>query len=199
MLPIILASQSPRRSDLLEQAGIPFTVVAGDFDEKAVPVFGTAQEYAERLAEEKAVNVKERCDKGLILAADTIVVLGAEIFGKPEDRREARNMLNALSGREHLVITGISLLNTETGMLVTGSEVTRVKFAKLKQEEIESYINTGEPFGKAGGYAVQGRGELFVEEITGSFSNVVGLPLQKLRNMLADCGIDIMAYWENIC
>jgi septum formation protein len=192
MEPIILASASPRRSELLKQAGIPFAVRAGSVDEDLRKLNGDAADKAQQLAYMKASQVSKEIGKGIVLGADTIVVLDGEIFGKPADRADAFNMLSRLSGKEHFVITGLSLIDSQSGRVCMAYEQTKVKFAKLSEAEICSYISTGEPFGKAGAYAVQGVGALLVEGISGCYSNVVGLPLIRLRRMLEEFGIRIL-------
>lgn len=189
---IILASSSPRRRELLNQAGIPFTLMPGQVDEAKVELSGTPEEKAEHLAYIKALDVVKNVDKGLVLGADTIVVYEDELFGKPADERDALRMLKGLSGHEHRVITGIALIDAESGTVKKGHETTKVRFSTLTVEEIQAYIRTGEPFDKAGAYAVQGRGALFVESLNGCYSNVVGLPLKKLGNMLQEFGIKVM-------
>lgn len=189
---IILASSSPRRRELLSQAGIPFTVIPGEVDEAKVVLSGTPEQKAEQLAYMKALDVAKNVDKGLVLGADTIVVCNGEIFGKPSDEKDALRMLESLNGREHLVITGIALVDSENGVVKKGHETTKVIFSSLTAVDIQAYIKTGEPFGKAGAYAVQGRGALLVEGLNGCYSNVVGLPLNKLGKMLREFGIDIM-------
>ena len=189
---IILASSSPRRRELLSQAGIPFTVMPGEVDESKVELSGTPEQKAEQLAYVKALDIAKNVDKGFVLGADTIVVCNGEIFGKPADETDAGRMLENLSGREHLVITGIALIDAESGSVKKGHETTKVKFSELTTEEIQAYIKTGEPFDKAGAYAVQGRGALLVEGLDGCYSNVVGLPLRKLGQMLREFGIRVM-------
>ncbi len=189
---IILASSSPRRRELLNQAGIPFTVMPADVDEENAELSGMPEQKAEQLAYMKAAAVAEKTGKGLILGADTIVVCAGEVFGKPADRADARRMLSALNGRVHQVITGIALLDAAKGTARIGHEVTRVRFSQLLPEEIEAYINSREPFGKAGSYAVQGSGALMVEGIDGCYSNVVGLPLRKLYMMLKEFGVRVL-------
>ena len=188
---IILASSSPRRRDLLSMAGIPFKVWPAEVDEGSVEFDGTPAERAEKLAQLKACAVAGKVKKGLVLGADTIVVCDGRIFGKPADDDDARKMLETLNGREHLVITGIALVNAGNREIRTGHETTRVRFSRLKNREIEAYINTGEHMDKAGAYAVQGKGAFFVEGIDGCYSNVVGLPLKKLYNMLLEFGVSV--------
>jgi len=189
---IILASSSPRRRELLGQAGIPFTVMPADVDEGKAELYGTPEKNAEQLAFMKALDVAKSVGSGLVLGADTIVVCDDEVFGKPVDEDDARRMLNRLNAREHLVITGIALLDAAKGSAMVGHEVTKVRFAKLTQPEIEGYISSGEPFDKAGSYAVQGKGALLVDGIDGCYTNVVGLPLRKLFSFLREYGIDAM-------
>ncbi|HEX2947754.1 MAG TPA: Maf family protein [Clostridia bacterium] len=192
---IILASSSPRRRELLTQAGIPFTVMPGDVDEGSVKLYGTPSQKAEQLARMKAEDVAKKVGKGIVLGADTIVVCDDEIFGKPADEEHARRMLENLSGRIHLVITGVALVNAETGETKSGHEITKVSFAELTKDEIEAYLKTGEHLGKAGAYGIQGKAALFVKSLNGCYSNVVGLPLQRLYRMLAQLGINA-AEWN---
>ncbi len=192
---IILASSSPRRRELLTQAGIPFTVMPGGVDESRAKLFGTPSQKAEQLARMKAEDVAKQVDKGIVLGADTIVVCDDEIFGKPADEAHARRMLEHLSGRTHLVITGVALMNAETGEIKSGHEITKVSFAELTKDEIEAYLKTGEHLGKAGAYAIQGKAAMFVKSLNGCYSNVVGLPLQRLYRMLTQLGINA-AEWN---
>lgn len=191
MEPIILASASPRRRELLTQARIPFVIQPSDFDE-ALEMTGSPAEIAEALAYCKALDVAEKTTGSLVLGADTIVVLDDVIFGKPADDGEAFKMLSNLSGREHSVITGIALIDSDKGTVRKGHEITKVRFAELTPEEIRYYISTGEPEGKAGAYAVQGIGAMLVEGIEGCYANVVGLPLMRLRKMLEYFNIYVM-------
>ena len=190
---IILASSSPRRSELLSRAGIPFRIMPGDVDESKVKLSGTPARKAEELAYIKARSVAEKVEGDIVLGADTIVVCEDEIFGKPRDEADAFRMLERLNGREHIVITGVALIDAASEKAVTGHETTMVRFASLTENEITAYIKTGEPFGKAGAYAAQGRGAMLVENINGCYSNVVGLPLRKLAKMLGEFGINV---WE---
>jgi len=189
---IILASSSPRRRELLSQAGIPFIVMPADVDEENAELYGNPEQKAEQLAYMKASAVAKKIGKGLVIGADTIVVCAGEVFGKPADRTDARRMLTTLNGREHQVITGIALLDAAGGTSRIGHEVTTVRFSQLLPEEIEAYINSEEPFDKAGSYAVQGRGALMVDGIEGCYTNVVGLPLRKLYIMLKEFGVQVL-------
>jgi septum formation protein len=192
---IILASSSPRRRELLSLAGIPFRVLPGEVDERNAAFDGTPAEKAEGLARLKACTVAEKVKKGLVLGADTIVVCNGTIFGKPVDGDDARRMLESLNGREHSVITGVALVDAKSGHIRTGHEVTKVRFSRLSAKEIDAYIGTGEYTDKAGAYAVQGKGAFFVEGIDGCYSNVVGLPLKKLYNMLREFGVSV---WDGL-
>jgi septum formation protein len=192
---IILASSSPRRRELLSLAGIPFRVMPGEVDEGGVEFDGTPAEMAEKLAQLKACAVAEKVKEGLVLGADTIVVCDGRIYGKPVDDDDARRMLETLSGREHTVITGIALVNAGNREIWTGHEVTKVRFSRWNKWEIDAYIATGEHKDKAGAYAVQGKGAFFVESICGCYSNVVGLPLKKLYNMLLEIGVPV---WDGL-
>jgi nucleoside triphosphate pyrophosphatase len=173
---LILASQSPRRSELLRNAGIPFRVRVRPVEE--VRRAGEdPREYAVRLAREKAEAAREDTAE-VVLGADTIVVLGEIVLEKPADAAEARVMLAALSGREHTVITGICLLHS--GGAIADYESTQVRFAPLDVEEIDAYVASGEPMDKAGAYAIQGLASKFVERIEGCYFNVMGLPVARV-------------------
>lgn len=178
---LILASRSPRRAELLTAAGIDFTVRVADIDE--TPRAGEAPEdYALRLAREKASAV-DASEKETVLAADTIVVLDGEIMGKPRDASDARRMLTALSGRRHDVITAVCLRSGEEAH--AEAVVTGVWFAPLTDAEIDWYVASGEPMDKAGAYGIQGLASRFVERIEGSYSNVVGLPVAVVYQLLS--------------
>jgi septum formation protein len=185
--PIILASNSPRRKELLKQVGLAFLSDAANVDEHILP--GEFPEmYAERVALEKAMAVKSRTKSGIIIGADTIVVLDNTILGKPVDHRDAEHMLSMLSGNMHRVITGLALVDAEKERKLTGHEVTRVWFHTLTRERILSYVRTGEPLDKAGAYGIQGKGALLVDRIDGCYFNVVGLPLSFLDKLLTNFG-----------
>jgi septum formation protein len=178
-LNLVLASGSPRRSELLRAAGIDFTVRVADVDEKVLPN-ELPRDYVVRLSREKARAVA--ADGEVVLGADTTVVALNEIIGKPEDAKDAERMLRLLSGKWHEVLTGVSLVS---GSQVSSDvAVTRVKFSKLSDEEINWYVASGEPMDKAGAYGIQGYASRFVERIEGSYSNVVGLPVQMVYRML---------------
>ncbi len=189
MQEIILASASPRRAELLKRIGIAFRVVPSDVDE-ALEGDLDARSLALKLACRKAMAVAARYPGALVLAADTVVCCEGEILGKPEDHRDAARMLQLLSGRTHEVSTGVVLRREITGHHREEVVTTRVTFRRLSREEILGYIATGEPFDKAGGYGIQGYGALLVEGIEGCYSNVVGLPLARLGEMLREFGVD---------
>ena len=188
--PVILASNSPRRRELLAQIGLSFQIDPADVDESLLP-HETPEGYAMRVALDKARVAAARAGKGIIIAADTIVVLGDTVLGKPADPRDAERMLCLLSGRMHQVITGVALMDAETGKILTDRAVTRVWFRKLAPEEIAAYVSTREPLDKAGAYGIQEKGSLLVDKIEGCFFNVVGLPLSLLGVMLRDFGITL--------
>lgn len=189
--PIILASNSPRRRDLLRQIGLDFTVEPADVDERALP--GESPEtYAVRVALEKARVASQRAGAGVVIAADTIVVLDADILGKPADHRDAERMLAMLSGRMHRVITGLAVMDAATGKALVRVSETKVWFRHLSPDDITWYVGTGEPLDKAGAYGIQGKGALLVSRIEGCYFNVVGLPLSLLFEMLRDLGINLL-------
>ena len=174
---IILASQSPRRRELLSKMGYEFICDAADVDEH---VQGQAREIVGILARRKAHAVLARHKTGVIIASDTLVSLDGAPLGKPGDEAEAVRMLRALSGREHEVFSGVCLLNAATGREQTRVVRTEVTFRQLSEEEIRDYVATGEPMDKAGAYAIQGKGAHLVERYDGDFDNIVGLPVGRL-------------------
>jgi septum formation protein len=184
----ILASSSPRRRELLSSLGLQFQVVPAEIREIPSP-HEAARDFAVRVAEKKALVVGTEYPHAWVIAADTIVAVEGEILGKPRDREDAKRMLLQLADREHVVLTGYVLLNTAARKKLGGVEETRVKINALEEREIAWYINTGEPFDKAGGYAIQGKGAFMVEWIEGSYTNVVGLPLCQLIRLFKDAGI----------
>ena len=179
---IVLASASPRRAELLRAAGIGFDVQPADVDETIAPG-ESANEYVSRLAEAKARLVYERDGRRVVLAADTAVVVDEHILGKPLDDGDAARMLRMLSGRTHQVLTAVSVFHP--GQIVdTRVDATTVEFAPLSDMDINWYVSSGEPMDKAGAYAVQGLASRFVTRIEGSYSNVVGLPVALVYQML---------------
>jgi septum formation protein len=187
--PIVLASRSPRRSQLLAQIGVPHEVLALDFDEARLP--GEApQAFVERLARDKALHARTARTGGrLLLAADTIVVLDGTIFGKPRDEPGAVGMLRALSGRCHEVMTAVAVCDGSA--VRTAVSVSRVTFRELGEAECRAYWDTGEPADTAGAYAVQGLGAVFIERLEGSYSGVMGLPLFETARLLQAAGVPV--------
>ena len=189
--PIILASQSPRRRELLNQIGLIFTTDPADVVER-MRENEPAEEYAVRLSRDKAHAAAVRRNAGIVIAADTIVVADGVVLGKPLDDRDAERMLRLLSGRDHEVITGVSIVDIETGKERSATSVTRVWFRDLTSAEISGYAASGEPLDKAGAYGIQEKGALLVRKIEGCYSNVVGLPLSLLVELLKEFGISIL-------
>jgi nucleoside triphosphate pyrophosphatase len=173
---IVLASASPRRADLLTAIGVGFELAPSNILERPHPDEAPA-DYIMRLARAKVIEVARRREAGLVIGADTIVVLDGRLMGKPEDESDAERMLKMLSGKWHAVMTGVSLYDVSTKREVADYDKTLVKFAALTEKEIDWYVKTGEPMDKAGAYAIQGRGAMFIDEIAGNYHNVVGLPI----------------------
>jgi len=178
---LILASQSPRRAEILTSVGWPFEAIPADIDESRFES-EDALGYVLRLAQTKAETVAARVTSGRVLGADTVVVVDQEILGQPRDDDDARRMLSLLSGKWHEVVTGVALFSESQTSLA--HQTTRVRFAALTNEEIEWYVSTGEPKGKAGAYAIQGQGALFIQEIHGDYYNVVGLPVRLVYELV---------------
>ncbi len=179
---LVLASASPRRRELLGNAGIAHEVMAADVDE-SVLAGETARACAERLAREKAMAVAKKRPEDWVLGADTVVVVSGQILGKPSDAEDARRMLRMLAGRTHEVITGVCLVGPGT-TVDTRSEVTLVEMAAISEDEIAAYAESGEPMDKAGAYAIQGRASRWIPRIEGDYSNVVGLPVALVWRMI---------------
>lgn len=205
MKKIILGSSSIRRKALLSQIGLIFEIEKPEIDEKLNPRLkpkGNVENISllkanaiyEKLKLKKLLNTENRIRNNekngyIIITADTFVVFDGEIIGKPEDKKKAKKVLSKLSGKSHTVVTGFTILDTSTKKTITRSVDTKVSFRKLSLKEIDSYIKTGEPMDKAGGYGMQGLGAIFVESIEGDPFNVVGLPLQALSEELKKFGI----------
>ena len=195
MLQFILASQSPRRQQLLRQIGIAdFEIIVPDADETYDPALSPEQ-IVSSISRKKAEAVRPLAKDALVIAADTMVFLDGLRLGKPKTQEEAREMLTALSGRTHHVCTGVTVCRGP--QVFTESETTSVTFRPLTGWEIARYVLTGEPMDKAGSYGVQGLGALFVEHIDGDYFNVMGLPLCRLGRMLGKFGVDLFLQEEN--
>ena len=185
---IILASQSPRRKELLGLFHIPFTVRVADVDETLIPGAAAEAEVA-RLSRMKALAVPREADD-IVIAADTIVVCDGHVLGKPHNEDEAKDMLQLLSGRDHQVMTGMTVLRGDSAAVVT--EVTDLHFRELTHREIDAYVASGEPMDKAGAYGIQGGAALFCQRLDGDYYNVVGLPVCRLTQILRTMAPELM-------
>lgn len=188
---IILASASPRRKEILEATGLKFSIDAGDYEEdmnlKLKP-----HQLAKFLSSEKAGIIAVKHTNALVIAADTFIVFKDILLGKPNTREEALRMLTLLNGKSHSVITGFTIIDTNTKKKLSRSVETRVYFRKMTASEIEAYIKTGEPLDKAGAYAIQGIGAVIVKKIEGDYFNVMGLPLSSLTEALKKFGVSVL-------
>jgi len=180
---LVLASASPRRAEILRNIGWPFEAVAANIDESRYD-HEDAPTYVKRVAREKAEDVRARLPGATIVAADTVVVVDGEILGKPRDDEDARRMLRLLQGRRHDVLTGVTVFHGNGDKPRITHESTEVIFAEMDDDEIGWYIDTGEPMDKAGAYAIQGLGARFIKGIRGDYSNVVGLPVRVLYELI---------------
>lgn len=185
---VILASASPQRAALLAERGYSFRVVEPNVDEGIRPGASPSAE-AERLARAKAEDVAARVGPAVVIAADTIVALGGEILGKPRDRAHAAEMLRRLSGTCHQVITGLCVLDTGTGRRGSESVSTAITMRKMSEAEVQAYVASGEADGKSGAYAIQETADRYVLRVEGSFTNVVGLPMERLQQILESFGV----------
>jgi septum formation protein len=185
---LILASQSPRRRYLLEQAGLTFAVIPSTFDEGSILLTNPA-DYVKTLAESKADAVARQYPGSWVIGADTIVTIDNAVLGKPGDPREARQMLERLSGQSHVVYTGYAVVCRNRRIAINNAIKTEVQFKDLTEDEIDWYIQTGEPFDKAGAYAIQGMGTFLVRRINGSYTSVVGLPVCEVIETLIKIGV----------
>jgi septum formation protein len=190
--PLVLASSSLRRAQYLRELGFSFRRVAPEIDERRLRS-EPARRYVSRLAIEKALAVARRFPSSWVVGADTTVVVDGAFLGKPKDAGDARRMLKRLSGRSHRVVSGIALARLEDRYLRHRTATTRVFFRPLSRREVHRYVGTGEPLDKAGAYGIQGKGGLLVERIEGSFSNVVGFPLEKFFELWRGAGNDLPA------
>jgi septum formation protein len=194
-LPIILASGSPRRKEILSRLGVDFILAPADVDENAIP-YSSPREFAIKAAFAKVCAVEPKFERGVIIGVDTIVVLNRKVYGKPNGPSDARRMLQELSGNTHSVISGIAVKETGKSTLLDAVE-TKVSFRDLTEGDIADYVASGEPLDKAGAYAVQGIGRRLIDHIDGDYYNVVGLPISRLLDMM-DLYIDTSVYRCNL-
>ncbi len=197
MKKIILASASPRRQSILKQAGIPFEILISEVEEDWSSQV-SPYDVVKSLSMKKALAVNEMVNEPcIIIAADTVVTLHGKIMGKPKDADDAYNILKKLQGRKHAVYTGVTIINKEKDGFELKNIIdnTDVYMRKMSDAEIDAYIATNEPFDKAGAYAIQEKGSLFIEKIEGDYYNVVGLPLVKVYNALQEFGIELVNTW----
>ena len=188
---IILASASPRRKEIVEKTGLKFKVYESDYKEE-LDLGLKPHALARFFSSEKARDVARRHRNALVIAADTIVVLRGRLFGKPRNEEQAKEMLKALSGKAHSVITGFTIIDMAGKKEISRSVESKVFFKRLSEDEIETYIRSGEPLDKAGAYGVQGLGAILVKRIEGDFFNVVGLPLNALAESLKKFGVNVL-------
>ena len=185
MTGLVLASQSPRRQELLKLLGHPFTVMVADVDETALSGEAPGR-HVTRLAEAKAATIGRMVSDSIVIGADTVVVIDGGILGKPVSREDAHDMLARLAGRTHEVYTGYALYNTATGHAMSGCEVTGVRMREMTPALIERYLDTGESFDKAGAYGIQGYGAALIRSVSGCYFTVMGLPLMRLMEALSE-------------
>ncbi|MGI6492974.1 MAG: Maf family protein [Pelotomaculum sp.] len=188
---IVLASASPRRAELLRQVGLEFEVMVSEVEETLTPGLEPAAQV-ELFALRKANAVAAALDRGIVIGADTVVVQGGRVLGKPVDAQEAVEMLQLLQGKGHEVYTGVALVDARSSVKLVEHVMTRVFFNAMSEETIRRYVATGEPLDKAGAYAVQGRAALFINRLEGCYYNVVGLPLARLATMLKKLECEII-------
>ncbi len=191
MKKIILASSSPRRKQLLQILGLPFIVVSSNIEEKLDPKL-FPREQVELLSRQKAEAVGKKFDDALIIAADTMVSYKGKLFGKPEDKEDAKKMLGQLSGTQHTIVTGFTILDTKTKKCVTKSTETKIWFRRITQQEIADFIKREKPFDKAGAYAIHELAAVFVRKIEGDYMGAVGLSIFQVAKVLKEFGIEVL-------
>jgi septum formation protein len=190
MRKIILASASPRRKEILRKTGLNFSICTSDYKED-INLSLKPRALAKFLSRKKAETVAHKYKNAIIIAADTFIVFKNRLLGKPHTDKEAEKMLNMLNGKAHSVITGFTIMDTASKKILSRSVETKVYFKKLGRKEINAYVRSKEPLDKAGAYAIQGLGSVFIERIDGDFLNVVGLPLLALTESLKKFGITV--------
>lgn len=188
LFPLILASASPRREELLRSVGLKFKIIPADVDETYFQG-ESPRAHVRRLSRDKAGAIAHQYPKALVLGADTIVVIDGQILGKPKNKKQAREMLQQLSNRRHAVLTGFTIACVRAGTSRTKVVQSTVQFKKISPEETAWYVNGDEPYDKAGGYAAQGKGASFIQAIRGSYTNVIGLPLCEVVEELKHLGV----------
>jgi septum formation protein len=194
---IILASGSPRRYELFSSLGLPFERMQSDMEED----FGTPgdpRDFALKMAQAKAEALSSLRPDSVIIGADTIVVADGEILGKPGTEERALEMLGLLNGKRHRVITGITIIHSDKGVVETGAKITEVEFHRVEEKSIHEYVVSGEPLDKAGAYGIQGKGRFLIKSIEGCYHNVVGLPLCLLVELLRKTGLDGGPLWRKV-
>jgi septum formation protein len=191
---IILASGSKQRKRLLKIIGLDFKIEKSGYLEDMTEEL-PAHKLAQKLALGKARDIAKKHKNAIIIGADSFVILGKKFLGKPRTPQKAREMLKKISGKKHILITGIAIIDTKKNKIFTDYEITEIWFKKLTNKEIESYVKTGEPLDKAGGYAIQKLGCLFIEKINGNYTNVVGLPINKIYKYLLKLNVDILSQY----
>jgi septum formation protein len=194
MQKLILASSSPRRSELLRAMGIVFETIPGSFIEPPHNAAQTPRSYVKANARGKALQIASGLSSGIVIGADTVVVLRGRVLGKPSSMDEARRYLSMLNGATHDVLSGVCIAHASQGRVLVGVEKTRVSFRHLSAHEIDRYLELINPLDKAGAYAIQAHGSLIVERISGCYYNVVGFPLARLETMLMQWGCSLFDY-----
>lgn len=195
---IILASTSPRRHEAARAMGLEFKIVPSDYEED-MDLEKSPEDLVMYLAHGKAADVAKKHKKGIVIGVDTIVVFNDKILGKPRDKEDAFNMLKSFSGKTQEVYSGVCLIDCETGKMIKDYEITKVKFRKVDDSEINSYVATGEPLDKAGAYGIQDLSSIFIEKVDGCYFNVTGFPVYNIYKNLRKLGVDIFQYerWKN--
>jgi septum formation protein len=190
MKQIVLASVSPRRKEIFKKLGLKFRIAKSNFPEKKIREKNPLK-IAKYFSRQKAHRVAARCKNCLVISADTVVFCHGKVLGKPSTKKQAIEMLKFLSGKAHYVITGFTVIDGDRNLEITKAVKTKVYFRKLSEKEIKHYVDSGEPMDKAGAYAIQGKGALFVKKIVGDYFNVVGLPLCELYGVLKKFGMEL--------
>ena len=190
---IILASTSPRRHGLAQEMGLEFEVVSSNYEED-MTLNLSPKELAKTLAYGKAIEVARKLNEGVVIGIDTFIVFNGKKLGKPKTKEKAYKFLKSFSGNQLNVISGIALIDCKTKKEIKDCEVSKVKFKKMSDQEIKTYIQTGEPLDKAGAFAIQGLGSIFIDRISGSYTNIVGFPISCLYKNLKKLGVNIFEY-----